>query len=158
MPKQPADHYAPSAWGEAAKRREGFDFTTPSGQLCRIKPIPLEEMVLSGIIDDLDSVTKIVDSDIAAKIAPGVDGKSSDETTIADGLKFMRSEAGRSAIEMMGKIIPAVVVAPVILPDPENHDDREEGKIYVSDVSLTDRAAIFSIVMEPTEKAAQFRA
>lgn len=159
--KQPEDHYAPSAWGAAAESRKGFDFTVPSGQLCRIVPIPLEKLVLDGVIDDIDSVMRVVNSDIAKKLSPS--GKElteaeKDQIDAVEGINFIRSDAGKAAVAMMNKIVPLVVVKPTISPDPANLDDREDGKIYVSDISLVDRSAIFGVVMAPTEAAAQFRA
>lgn len=159
MPKQPQDHLAPSPWAANAKRRGGFDHVVPSGQTCRIKPIPLEDLVLGGIIDDVDAITKIVDSDIAAKIKPtGRAADAESNADAADGLKFIQSPAGHTAIALMNKIVPLVVVEPTILPEPADGEERIEGAIYVTDIDLADRADIFSVVMAPTEKAAQFRA
>ena len=148
-----------TVWQTNAEQRLGHEFRTPSGQLCLVRKADLQQLVFDGVIDDIDAVTKIVNSDIMKKSAPraGTNKKADQAARINESLGFMKSDVGRSAIQLMDIILPHVIVAPVVLPNPESPSDRVAGVIYVSDIDINDRAAIFAEVMEDMEKAAKFR-
>ena len=149
------DDYAPSAWSTSSKL-EGFDHVVPSGQRCRLRMLNLEQLVVDGVIDDIDAVSKIISSDIMKKRAGRLTRQTEAQEAI-EGLKFMQSDAGKHAVRLMDKIIPYAVVAPQVVADPDDPADRVEGVVYVSSISITDRADIFSVVIQSVNGVAQFR-
>ena len=149
------DDYAPSAWSTSSKL-EGFDHVVPSGQRCRLRMLNLEQLVINGVIDDIDAVSKIISSDIMKKRA-GRRTRQTEAQEAIEGLKFMQSDAGKHAVRLMDKIIPYAVVAPQVMADPDDPADRLEGVVYVSSISITDRADIFSVVIQSVNGVAQFR-
>ena len=146
-----------TTWKSAAEKRQGYDFRVSSGQLCRIRSTDLQQLILDGVIDDIDAVTKLVASDIMSKKAVAPKGKTATASAIKESLEFLGSDEGRTAIQLMDAILPHVVIAPAVLPDPADPADRNPDLIYVSDIDINDRAEIFAEVMKGVEKAAQFR-
>lgn len=146
-----------TTWKSAAEKRLGYDFRVSSGQLCRIRSTDLQQLILDGVIDDVDAVTKLVASDIMQKKAIAPTGKNATASAIKQSLEFLKSDEGRTAIDLMNIILPHVIIAPAVLLDPEDPADRDPNVIYVSDIDINDRAEIFAEVMKGVEKAAKFR-
>ena len=146
-----------TTWKSAAEKRQGYDFRVGSGQLCRIRSTDLQQLILDGVIDDVDAVTKLVASDIMQKKAVAPTGKNATAAAIKQSIEFLHSDDGRTAIELMNTILPHVIIAPVVLPDPADPEDRDSEAIYISDIDVNDRAEIFAEVMKGVEKAATFR-
>lgn len=144
-----------TVWGQNADQRDGFEHRVPSGQLCRLRTMDLQTMVLEGIIEDVDAVSRIVTSDIMKK--RNRRSTQTDVQKIVEGLTFMKSDDGRTMIQLVNDIIPHVVIAPEVLPLPQEGEKRVKGKIYVDDIDINDRADIFATVMKGVEKTAQFR-
>lgn len=151
-----------NVWANNLVGRE-YDFVVPSGQLCRIRKKPLENLLLEGVIDDIDSLTALVETDIVKKRGrrPGTpqdrQRKSGTKPTAAEGLQMMKDENFRKSIEIMDKVIIAVVVEPQLHPNPVPGEKPEDGKIYIQQVSLPDKTAIFKEVMSSVQQAEQFR-
>ena len=143
----PSDPYAPTAWGATE-----YDFITPLGQRCRLRTLPLERLAEAGILDKLTRLPGIAEELIAkAEGQPPQPEQMPDAQTV------------ETITEVVNKLIPIVVVAPVIseVPDPEAEDpaDRERvaGRIYVDSIDLRDRIAIMNRAVGPLVKLDSFR-
>jgi hypothetical protein len=128
--------------------------TVPSGQKCRVVPLSLQELVFDGIIDDVDAVSKLVDSEL---IAPKTSTRAK-KTAAQVGMDFLKDPNARKAFEIMDKVLVAVIVAPKIYTNPAEGEEPDPSKIYIRNVDLRDKIAIFERVMTGVEKTAQFRA
>lgn len=142
-----------TSWQSNAEAREGFDLRVPSGQLCRVKHMDLQDMIIDGIIDDVDVVLRIINSDVMKKST----AKRTKAQSVEDGLKFMGSTDGQDAMRLMDKIVPYVVISPEVQPNPPKGEDFQKGLIYVRDIDVNDRAFIFSQVMKSVDNVAEFR-
>lgn len=142
-----------------------FDFTVPSGQTCRLVRKPLETLILEGVIDDIDSLTAIVESQHVGPKSRGrkkpsdrKPSKSDEEASMAArGLAMMKDENFAKSLEIMDKVLIAVVTQPKLSPNPAPGEEADPNKIYVRQVGLSDKTAIFSEVMGGVKSAETFR-
>jgi hypothetical protein len=139
--------YAVTAWGETE-----FDFRTPSGQLCRLKKADVAELAEKGILDQVTRLPGVTAGVIAT--AEGQPPQKAD--TMPD------RETIKTVIDLVNILVPMVVVAPEICPLPEPMADgspgpREEGRIYVDSIEITDRIAIMTRVLGGLQKLDAFR-
>ena len=144
----PADPYAVTSWGS-----DGYDFTTPSGQRCRLRNLPLEELAAQGILDRITRLPGLVDDLVqAAEGAP--------PTKVAESLK---PETIELLNEVVNKLVPIVVMKPEVwaIPDPADEDEdareRKAGRIYVDSIDFIDRVAIMNRAVGGLKKLDSFR-
>jgi hypothetical protein len=132
---------AAEVWGQDST----FDFTTPSGAMCRLrKPTP-EALIESGM---LDQITRL----------PGFAQDLIDKAEGKPPVKPVEEmEAMKSVLVVLQQLIPMVVAEPAIYSDPEASVDKVEGRIYVSSIDLNDRLAIMNRVLEGVVKLDNFR-
>lgn len=128
-----------------------FDFTTTSGNTCKIREVSLKDLVFDGVIDNIDTLSNIVNSKISLK-------KGRTKSAAAqNGLELLRSASEiRDALQIMDKVVVHVVVDPKIHPDPEdgNYDDD---LVYLSRIPLEDRTEIFQRAVQEVKSAEPFR-
>lgn len=141
-PAPPQDRYAPTTWGS-----DEYDFTTPSGQMCRMRKVPIEGLVESGLLDKLNTLSPRVDQLI----------KRSNNEPPAPASDTTDGAAMREMLSVLNDFIPLVVVAPMVHPTPKDPADRVEGLVYVSSVGLADQLAIMNEALGGLEKMATFR-
>ncbi len=129
------------------------DFTTSSGNTCKIRKISLTDLVFDGVIDNIDSLSGIVNSNIGKKTA-GRGNKSDAET----GLEMLKEATEiKDALSIMDKVVIHVVVEPKVLPMPENEEDFDDDAIYISSLPLEDRTDIFMNAIHEVKRAEPFR-
>jgi hypothetical protein len=141
------EKYAVTAWGETE-----FDFTTPSGQLCRLRKADVAELAEKGILDQVTRLPGVTAGVIAT--AEGQPPQKADAMPDRETIK--------TVINLVNVLVPMVVVAPEICPLPEPLADgspgpREEGLIYVDSIEITDRIAIMTRVLGGLQKMDAFR-
>ncbi len=142
-----ADRYAPTTWGRAASGKEPFEFETPSGQICLVKSLGMEDILRLDMLDTLDFFSKSL---------------SEDDKKAGEKPKDEQTEFAKSMLKNFSKmedtvnlVIKAAVIAPKIeLPIAEPL--RKDGVIYADTVPFTDRMAIFTEVFD-VEGLSSFR-
>src|SRR5687768_14964862 len=148
-----ADRYAPAAWKSPYE-----DLTVPSGGTCLVRRIAMEDLISSGLVDDLDFLStmverkhigpkaKVVNKEAARSGNPAKRSRATKKTTELDetrqGIAALR-ELGKDnlvrLVHMMDQVAMACVVKPKLHPVPaENPDERDPDKIYIDFVDLPD--------------------
>lgn len=142
------DKYAPSVWGNKAE--EGKDFTTPSGQLCRVRKLEMLDILELDIMDLMDTFTKQLVAE------PGKE--ATEEATGMAFLDMLRDPQRRDKIiDAINNVVPRAVIAPVVEPLPEKQYRKVPGTLYVDDISLEDRFAIFGESFQGWGDVSKFR-
>lgn len=168
----PSDPYAPTAWGQGNE----FDFTAPSGQLCRLKKVDPVDLVADGLLGKLDFLTSIVVGEhlAEAQMTPmqrakankaKATGKAQTEEQIKEeALNSLMSDPRKlkDFSKILNEVVIGVVVKPEIHPVPvvknnEPAPEREAGLVYVDTVDFNDRVAIFNAVMSGVKNLEPFR-
>jgi hypothetical protein len=164
----------PAAWGGSVFT----DLTVPSGGVVQAKRIDLEDIVASGLIDEFDKLSGIVDDKV---IKPAQGRRPQDHApkkptkaqaaamAAAEGRAFMRDKESTSALlRMMALMLPQIVLQPTIYASLEQVDgewcripmeDRIKGRVYVDSIPLADQMFIITWAMEGlnTEDLESFR-
>jgi hypothetical protein len=135
------DRYAPTTWGS-----NEYDFRVPSGQLCRLRNVPLERLAQSGILDQLTRLPGLT-----AGLVEKAQGLPPNDQVMppAETIKVLE--------RLLLELIPMVVVKPEIAPLPPEGEHRIEGVIYVDSIDFADRVAILNRVVAPLQKLDAFR-
>lgn len=149
---QPEEAYAPSAWAQS-KVGSTFDLRVPSGQLCKIQQLSLQDVIFKGLADSLDLVTSTI-NDLHVS---GKKGKPTKADVEKAGLKLLSGKDRDKIFKTIDDVVLLSVVAPVISPLPGEDEKRDPDKIYIDMVQLDDKMYIFKIVMADIEEAATFR-
>lgn len=147
-----ADPYAANIWGS-----KEFDFTTPSGQLCRMKRVSEIELLQSGILDKVSRLPGLAQS-LVDKSEGKPPEPELDMAELADNVDKLQD-----LLDVINKVCLSVVVRPKLaappMPDPETGEvkARMEGVIYVDDVEMGDRVAIMERAMRGLRSMDSFR-
>lgn len=158
----PSD-YALTTWRTDDER----DFTTPSGQRCRIRDLGLEDMAEMGIIDQMDTLGMLVETQHIQRVQGKrpQDRKAKKQTKAQQAAQeqgelvaWLRDRQKFSAIViMLDKIAACCVVEPVVenpwvLVDPEDpkkgerklaRPERLDAALYSDKIQFEDKMAIF---------------
>jgi hypothetical protein len=126
--EMPDDRYAATTWGT-----NEYDFTTPSGQTCRMRKLPIEDLAKRGILDKLTRLPGLTGE--LVKAAEG-------EPPTPD--KMPSAETIEALTEVVNELLPIVVVQPQVHPLPAEGEERLAGLIYVDMVDFADRVAILN--------------
>ncbi len=141
-----ADRYAPTTWGRPDTSNEPFEFTTPSGQICLIRRLGMDDILRMGMVDKLDFFSKSMSED---------DAEKPDEARADEIKKSVLSNFGQMD-DAIGAIVVAGVIAPSIQPTPDHAALKKAGVIYVDSIPFNDRVALFSEILD-TEGLSTFR-
>lgn len=136
----PADPYAPTAWGQPIEQ----DFTCPSGQLCRVRRVDIMDLLGSGLLNNLDFVTKIVQDEHVPNAAVG---SKSAQTVEEDAVRALANGGPEQMAEFrkaIDSVVLRVVVRPALWPVPDEGEPRVDGCVYVDMVAFTDKVQIFN--------------
>jgi hypothetical protein len=130
-----------NVWG----RNKGKDFTCPSGQTCKLRPLALESLMMEGI---LDKVTRL-------------EGLAQELINVSSGVppekaKLPSREDFAALLKVVNIIVPLAVAEPRVYPD-DYADPVPEGAIMVSDIDLEDRLAILNEAMIGLKNLDKFR-
>lgn len=137
----------PQPSGDVWKRRKsGADvFTCPSGQTCRLRSITPDKLLLTGILDRVNSLETL-----AAKLAHDAQGNPPVKETMPTREEFAE------LLSVINKVVPLAVAEPTVLPDPAPGEE-EDGVLYVSDIDLDDRMAIMAEALKGIRALDRFR-
>src|ERR1041384_984819 len=112
----PSDNFTPnSVWSSTTPDGQEQEVTTPNGQTCRAKKMSIEAMIQAGLLAEADAVTALVSKHLAkpkAKKKGPTPPKSDPEIDIPSLMKDPKAVS--EMISMVDKIIPHIVVSPVV--------------------------------------------
>jgi hypothetical protein len=138
------DPYAVTSWGVTNKP---FEKVTPSGQRCLVRKLEMEDILVHGLMNELDGISTALMSE------EGSDPKddSSLMNAFQDQKKFKQLNA------TIGKIIEITVLKPTIYSVPEGDEQRVKGRAYIDQVDFMDKMALFQAVFEGFKGLETFR-
>lgn len=147
-PQAPLVEVRPAAqvWGSTE-----FDFTCPSGALCRMRKLMPEAMVEAGILDKVATLPGV-----AAEVIEKAEGAPPKPAGPFGELPS--KEDMRAIIEVLEVLVPMVVVEPRVYPNPPAGEERVAGRIYTDSIELQDRIAIMERAVYGVKKLEPFRA
>jgi hypothetical protein len=171
MPAQSkkSNKYAPSTWGAGEVL---LDLEVPSGQLCQVRRPGVTGLIKAGILDSLDSLTGLVQSEHIERVAKGEGAKITPEDI--SNLASNKDKLAQ-ALTLADKVAEYVVVQPSLLRpvvrdekgNPRLDDsgaeteladaDRKPGQIYTDAVDLVDKMYIFQFVVGGVSDLETFR-
>lgn len=179
----PAD-FNVTSWTPAG-RVEHREYTTSSGSKCLIRDLDLEDVVELGLLDEMDSLTAIVQTDHLDRVQKGAkpqDRKAKSPTkaqVAADEEKQLREmlrnkESFDKIRSVVDKVVAQCVVEPKLydpwIDDPNNatpdnpqgrrkleQNERDENRAYLDYVNFADKMGIFQAVFGGMESLQQFR-
>jgi hypothetical protein len=141
-PSPPQDPYAATveAWASGE-----YDWRTPSGKLCRLRPFPLEEIAATGMLDKLTRLPGITQQLIT---------KSEGQPPSKE--PALKDQAGM-LVEVLNSVLPLCIVKPEVHAVPPKGEERVKGLVYVDTIPLPDRIALLNEVVGGVEKWDTFR-
>lgn len=175
MPSDPiditsmTDKYAVTTWTS-----NEFDFTAPSGQVCRLRKLDPLSLIEEGILGQLDFVTSVVMNEhipnaqmsTAQRIKAEREKSNKTDEQIAEEVSDASYKAMMEDPKKIGKLRDVVdrvacqaVAIPKVHPLPKGteEDPRVDGLIYTDMISFGDKMAIFNAVMKGVKMLEQFR-
>lgn len=153
-----------------------FDFDVPSGATCRMKFVDIQDLIAAGVVDSVDQLTALVQTEHVDRVkkgkksrnlapAPGAAGASTLSGLAPEArqvLEIMRDKSRWHKLEtLVNSVVVQCVIAPHVLPIPEQElsgggvpegyqrPEAGTGKLYVDEVALVDRLAVFAEAMKP---------
>lgn len=143
--KQSEDRYAATAWGGT-----GTDLSMPSGQLAYVRKPGIEQLIAAGIINDLDSLSGIVDG-LITKAEGGVPPKVDVEKIMSDSSQM------DAMFHLIDRVVCHTVIKPEVHMTPNDRTSRKPGVIYCDMIDIEDRLFIFNYVTGGVTSVAAFR-
>lgn len=117
-------------------REEGYVVTLPSGHAARLRPVALDVLIITGKLPDLLTP-------LAAKSL----WLETDSEKIGN-----EAEQARGYAELVNLIVPAAMLEPRMVTDPQNDDE-----IGPEDMDFVDKVAVFQLATQPAEVLRRFR-
>lgn len=141
----PAD-FAPTQW---KRKKSQFEVTLPSGQKCLCRSVTMEDILELGILDVMDTFT--------GQLLAEPESKEADQSVSATFEMLKDKERRDKFLGAINKLIPKAVVLPRVHEDPFPGYEKEEDKVYVSDIELQDKMEIFAKTFGGWGDASTFR-
>jgi len=167
MPTRAKSKYAATAWATEVT----IDLEVPSGQLCLVRRPGIAGLVKAGVLDSLDALTGIVQTDHIERVKSGKGEISKEDIAALAGDKAKLLEA----LELADKVVEYVVVQPSVFraiardetgkpvldedgkESPLSEADRMPGQVYTDMVDLMDKMFIFQFVVGGVRDLETFR-
>jgi hypothetical protein len=164
----PGSQYG-QGWGAAELT---IDLPMPSGALCQVRRPGIPGLIKAGILDSLDALTGIVQTDHIERVKEG-----KDPAVTAEQMKALsRDKEGLlRALDLTDKVVEYVVLQPTVFrpirrnPDSSPKldadgketeladDERVVGVIYTDSIGLEDKMYIFQFVVGGVTDLETFR-
>lgn len=122
-----------NVWRKA--REEGEIITLPSGNVARLRPVPLDLLIISGGIPDL--LTPIAAKTLWVEQDPEAIGNA---TELAEGFA-----------KLVNIIVPLAFLEPRVVEEPG------EGEISLDDIEFSDKVAVFNLATAGAFALGKFR-
>ena len=126
------------------KKSGDEDFTCPSGQTCRLRPLQLEKLMMEGI---LDQVTRL--EGLAQALINQAEGLPPEKQHMPTREEFSQ------LLSAINSIVPLAVAEPRVYADDDK--DAPDDALRVSDIELMDRVAIMEKALGGLKKMDNFR-
>lgn len=163
-----SDNFAPNnVWASATPENAEEELTLPSGQTCRARRMSIEGVIQAGLIDQLDSLTGVVDG--YTRQVKGGKGIP-DGTPVIDDALLKDTAALTAIIGMVDDLVPHIVVSPKVVPHWSERvvgktkvrklipvTDREPGVVYTDMIGLDDKMHLFDWALGGLEAFSSFR-
>ena len=145
----PEDKYRATAWGSTGGLE---DLVVPSGQTCLIRRPGMQGMIKAGILNDLDSLTSLVQTEHLS------DGKTENKVK-PEAIKELMSDPKKAEnmFHLLDRVMCFCVVKPEIEMAPNNTTRRKDGVIYSDMVEMEDKMFILNYAMGGTRDLSTFR-
>lgn len=166
MTEPAANKYAPTTWG-APKLQ---DLEVPSGQMCQVKPPGVEQLINAGVLENVDTLTSLIDKKHIKRVQGKTPTKKNDALTLPDGSELDKESLLQdkdNLIKVFGlvdKVTIAMVVQPQVLPVPEDPKLRvpldelaKHGQVYTDQIDMMDKMYIFQYAVGGGTDLEQFR-
>jgi hypothetical protein len=127
-----------TAWRQ--EREVGFLYTLPSGRVARLRPVSLAGLIRTGKIPNL--LIPIVARLLWAQVGQ-IDARPAEVKEAEEQAHF---------IELVAAIVPAAVLYPKIVDNPQAQDE-----ISIDDLTFADQLALYTIAKMPAEVLELFR-
>lgn len=139
----PQDTYAPTVWGQYDE-----ELVCPSGQKCRVKKLDFTDVMASGMMDQLNTLSGVVDKHV----------KKAEGQPPIDALKMMTDKrtAGQMKV-LIDEVVCMVVTAPKVEMPPEDFSDRVIGVVYADTIGIIDKMRVFELAMGDLSELEKFR-
>lgn len=151
----PSEFTPNNVWGATTPEGQEAELTLPSGQTCRARRVPIEALLASGTLNDMDTLTQTV-VQYTEKVRPGGKLKKANVAPEIDSAILSDSATMAAMILMVDKTVPSIVVSPpVLLHFTERtvgkttvrkaipQEDRTPGAIYTDMIDLVDKFELF---------------
>lgn len=122
----------------------------PSGQKARLRRLGVQRLAALGVLSNTDLLTSLVDKKHINRVkgSPELD----EESLMGDPEGMMK------ALAMVDQIVIATVIEPRLSPSPaDDQEPRDESKMYVEDVDLTDKMFILNYTIGRSKDLESFR-
>lgn len=161
-----------NVWGSKAPGTVLTWITLPSGQTCQYRKIGMEELIAAGIMPEIDALTPLVESGPIANGQAKLKGHNKKAKTVAAEQEaaftskvLSDPSVLRSIITMADKVIPLIVVDPVVrlhyivdngVQRMLSDDEREPG-VYTDQIDFLDKMELVTLGIGDLTALAQFR-
>jgi hypothetical protein len=135
------------------------ELRTPSGQLCLVQRIGISELIEGDMLDDWDLLSNLVEQEHVSKKSRGAGkapGKKKQASSVAEEI-LKDKEKLQKTMRLMNHVVIKTVVAPKILPLPDDPADRDPEKIYIDMVLDDDKSFILQYAFGGTRDLERFR-
>lgn len=136
-----------NVWAESSPVGVSEELKLPSGQMCLARKIGMEGLLEAGILDQVDSLTALVDTEHVKKAR-----NKGNEVDVAALVKNGGGDTLKAIITVADKAIPMIVESPVVRlhyitsgtsTRMLTADEREPGIIYTDQIGLEDKMFLF---------------
>lgn len=129
-----------------------YELDLPSGNQCLVRRPGAQGLIKAGLLDSLDSLTGLVQSEL-------IDSKAPKKQLAAGAARLAGNmEKLGEGLSLVDRVICHVVAQPKVTMPPKDDDEREEDTLYADDVDMEDKMFIFQWVMGGTADLTSFRA
>ena len=164
----PSSDFTPNnVWASATPEGAEEELVLPSGQTCRARRMTIEGVITTGLLDEVDSLTSIVDQH-TRKVKGG--NRVPDGTPVIDDALLKDTEALGSILTVVDSLVPHIVVSPVVHPHWTEQvvgktkvrrkiaqADRVPGRIYTDMIQLDDKMHLFDWALGGLAAFSSFR-
>lgn len=151
----PSANFAPNnVWASNTPTEAREELTLPSGQTCLAKKVGIEGLLEIGILEQIDSLTGMVEKYAKEVKSHGPSGPSKAE--IDQNKFFGDTEALKAVIGLADRALPVIVVSPKVklhyteitvgktkVTKMIPPDEREAGIVYTDQVGFEDKMFLF---------------
>lgn len=173
MPDNEENKYALTSWGQPTQE----DLVCPSGQVCRVRKLEIEDILMMDVMDEIDTLTSLVSTE---HVQPAMGKKKAADRPQKKLTKKQEADANKAAVKkltedpkafatltwMLDSVTAMAVVAPAIYKSLEGtkgeytripDDKRKTDRTYADSVGFADKMKIFEVALGNLGEMETFR-